>query len=56
MSACLRSLIGGVAVALVTVPGILARGDGGGFGRLGGYHGGSGYSGDAYRQLRRCRS
>ena len=50
MSACLRSLIGGVAVALVTVPGILARGDGGGFGRLGGYHGGSGYSGDAYRQ------
>jgi tetratricopeptide (TPR) repeat protein len=39
-----------VAVALVTVPGILARGDGGGFGRLGGYHGGSGYSGYTYRQ------
>ncbi len=44
MSACLRSVIGGVAVALVTAPGILARGDGGGFGRLGGYHGGSGYA------------
>ena len=54
MSACLRSLIGVVAVALVTLPGILARGDGGGFGRLGGYHGGNGYgggsSGYTYRQ------
>jgi tetratricopeptide (TPR) repeat protein len=30
-------------MALATLPGVLARGDGGGFGRLGGYNGGRGY-------------
>jgi tetratricopeptide (TPR) repeat protein len=45
MSTCLRIAISAVAMAVATVPGVLARGDGGGFGRLGGYHGGSSYGG-----------
>ena len=45
MRTYLRIAISGAAIAAATVPAILAHGDGGGFGRLGGYHSSSSYGG-----------